>query len=461
MERTYGLTELLAALRRRQVLAVAVASGVLLLGAAIALLVPSEYVAQSVVQVEPHRLPADFFPAQPLTSYEDRMRTVKHGVLARPVLERVVRETDFFPDLHDRLDEAVDRMRRAVEVRLEGEVPGGPPSLLFVVEVRGRDPEKVAKAAELLPRYYAEMTRQVFVDQARSLRKVLDAQVGELGRSLTDGEAKLLAFKTQHASELPESIETNSRVAGRAQALIEIQLGAIADARRRRDDVLGSIPEAPSEPGMAQAGLDLARRKLEAAEAAYGPRHPDVRRARREYADALAHRKTELDRFRTERVDASVERLDAEVREHEAELAAARADMAAAQKRLEAAPRWGQELAALSRDYETLRAKYVTTVARRADAAAAEDLLAADSGLFRVLQPAVVPGRPAGPDRARLLWLALAAALAAALGTVTVVEWLDTSLRGAEDAGGFGVPVLATIPRIGPRGRTVTGRTTP
>ena len=47
-------------------------------------------------------LPADFFPAQYGTSFEDRMRTVKHGVLARPVLERVIRETDFYPDLRER-----------------------------------------------------------------------------------------------------------------------------------------------------------------------------------------------------------------------------------------------------------------------------------------------------------------------------------------------------------------------
>ena len=40
---------------------------------------PSEWSATSVVQIEPRRLPADFFPAQSGTSFEERMRTVKHG----------------------------------------------------------------------------------------------------------------------------------------------------------------------------------------------------------------------------------------------------------------------------------------------------------------------------------------------------------------------------------------------
>jgi hypothetical protein len=41
----------------------------------------------------------------------------------------------------------------------------------------------------------------------------------------------------------------------------------------------------------------------------------------------------------------------------------------------------------------------------------------------------------------------MGAGLLAAAGA----EYFDTTLRGPQDAGSFGVPVLATIPRIGPR----------
>ena len=101
MERTYTLQDMLAALRRRKAVALLVGAAVLVTGVAIALLVPAEYTATSTVQVEPRRLPVDFFPAQGVAPFEERMRTIKHGVLARPLLERVVKETDFFPDLAD------------------------------------------------------------------------------------------------------------------------------------------------------------------------------------------------------------------------------------------------------------------------------------------------------------------------------------------------------------------------
>ncbi|BDG06013.1 GumC family protein [Anaeromyxobacter oryzae] len=450
MERTYTLQDVLAALRRRKGTALLIGAIVLVVGLALALLTPAEYTASSTVQIEPRRLPADFFPAQGVTPFEDRMRTLKHGILARPVLERVVKETDFFPDVHG--EEAIEKLRQKIEVRLEGEVPGGPPALLFVVEVRGPDAQKVTKAADLLPRYYEEMTRDVLRSQARSLRETLDAQATGMSKDLAAYEDRILAFKLQHAPELPEMVDTNARAAARAQSLIEMHLAAITDARRRKTELLAAIPEAPSVPGMSEAALDLAERKLQAAEAAYSPDHPDVKRARREYDEALARRDDELGRYRKERLQEHLGRIDAEIGSHESVVGDLSKELASYQKRVEAAPRWGQELAALSRDYDVLKAKYVSTVSRRADAAAAEQLLTVDGDrLFRTVEAPVTPNRPSAPDRGRLLMLALLAATAAGLGAAGAAEWLDGSMRGPEDAGALGVPVLAAIPRIGPR----------
>ncbi|MFT3915487.1 MAG: Wzz/FepE/Etk N-terminal domain-containing protein [Anaeromyxobacteraceae bacterium] len=452
MDRNYSLHDLLAALRRRRGIAIGIFLAALALGTAIALLVPAEYTARSVVQIEPRRQSFDFFPAQNATPFEDRMRTIKHGILSRPILEQVVRETDFFPELAGNVDEAVERMRRHVEVRLEGEVPAGAPALLFVVEVRGEDPDRVERAAALLPKLYEARTREVLLGQARALRETLDAQVKELGGELAGHEARITAFKARNAASLPEVVEDHARAMGRLQSVLELRIGAIADARRRRSSLLASIPEGPSVSGMAEAGLDAARRKLDAVKAAYGPRHPDVLRAGREYQEALSRRDEELGRWRDERLGGELSRLDKEVEEDEADVAALRTQLAELQGKIDAAPRIGQELSTLSRDQEVVRGKYAATVSRRADAAAAEALLAADQGtMFRTVDPAGRPARPSAPDRARLLWLAFLAALAAGFGAAGLAEWLDPSMRGPEDAASLPVPVLAAVPRIGPR----------
>ncbi|HEX8909317.1 MAG TPA: lipopolysaccharide biosynthesis protein, partial [Anaeromyxobacteraceae bacterium] len=224
MERTYTLREMMEAVRRRRWLALGVAVAVLLVSAIAIAAMPDEYRADSVMQIEPHQMPPDFFPSS-YTSFDERMRTLKHGVLARPVLERVLAETDFVPNWKSNPDDALEKLRRSVEVRLEGEVAGGPPSLLFVVEVRGDDRAKVARAADLIPRYYAELTRQVMQTQAKNLSSTLSAQLGELSKRLAGEEQKLVAFKAQHALEVPEANDANQRAAATLMAQIDLRLG--------------------------------------------------------------------------------------------------------------------------------------------------------------------------------------------------------------------------------------------
>lgn len=450
MDRTYTFEDLLAALRRRRGQALFAFGLVLAAGLALALLLPSEYTATSTVQLEPRRLTADYLPAQGIVPLEDRMRTVKHGILARPLLERVVKETDFFPELRDDADQAVDRLRRQIEVRLEGEVPGGPPALLFVVAVRGRDPQKVKAAAELLPRLYEESTRQLLADQADSLVRTFEAQVDAASRGLAAKERELLLFKQAHRSELPEAQDANARAAGRAEALLEQRVGALMDAQRRRGALLSSIPELATAAGLSVGGVDAAQRKLQAAEAAYGANHPDVLRARRELQEAIGRRDQDLDDFQKQRIGEGLARVDAEVKEQQDAIAALRREVDRYAQRADAAPEVGQQLAALTRDYDAQKAAFVGTVGRRDEARAARQLLAADGpGLFRLVEAAELPSHASAPDRGRLLLLALLAAVAAALGTAALSEWMDGSLRGPEDAEGHGAPVLAAIPRIG------------
>jgi polysaccharide biosynthesis transport protein len=451
MERTYTVREMLEALRRRKWLALGVAVVVLAGGAAVVLGLPAEYRAESVMQIEPHHIPADFFP-QSVTAFDERMRTLKHGVLARPVLERVLEQTGIDPDWKKNPDEAVDRLRRSTEVRMEGELAGGPPSLLFVVEVRGNDREKVARAADLIPRAYADLTRDVMHRQAQNLRQTLASQLEQLSQRIAVEEAKLVAFRNQHALELPEANEANQRAAATLVAQIDLRLGAIADGQRRRSAMFANIPEAYSDAGLAGGNAEDVLRRLETARATYGSDHPDVKRLERQYQEVSSRSTEQLQRFRKDRLDDQVARVDREIADNQATVRRLQTELAAVQKRLDASPRWAEQYRLLAREYEVLRGKYGTTLSRASDAQAAEALFVADApNLFRVVQGAVAPSRPAGPNRLNLLLVALAAAVGSALLATALAEFFDSSLRGPQDAHAFGVPVLASIPRIGPR----------
>lgn len=68
---------------------------------------------------------------------------------------------------------------------------------------------------------------------------------------------------------------------------------------------------------------------------------------------------------------------------------------------------------------------------------------------FRVIEPARLPDRPAGPNRFRLLLVGLALALGASGVAVLLAEQVDTSFRRVDEVRATApMPVLSAIPRI-------------
>ena len=251
-------------------------------------------------------------------------------------------------------------------------------------------------------------------------------------------------------------VETNARSIARVQALMDMRLGAIGDARRRRSDLLAAIPEGPSA---SRHGGGRARRG--GAPAPGRSRRPTARTTPTCAAPAASGRRprrgatTSSTRFRR-RADPAAARAASTPTCATTARRSPRSSRSGrrSQRRVDAAPRWGQELAALSRDYEVLRGRYAarcragpTRPRRRRSSRPTSGRCSGWSRRRRCRRAR------SAPDRPRLLWLAVLAALGLGLAAAGAAEWLDASVRGPEDAGTLGVPVLAAIPRIGPSGR--------
>jgi uncharacterized protein involved in exopolysaccharide biosynthesis len=120
------------------------------------------------------------------------------------------------------------------------------------------------------------------------------------------------------------------------------------------------------------------------------------------------------------------------------------------QKRLENTPKREGELAIITRDYESTRELHKTLLAKRGEADMAAELEQRQQGeTFRVIEPARLPERPAGPNRFRLLLVGFALALGASGVAVLLAEQVDTSFRRVDEVRATTpMPVLSAIPRI-------------
>ena len=68
---------------------------------------------------------------------------------------------------------------------------------------------------------------------------------------------------------------------------------------------------------------------------------------------------------------------------------------------------------------------------------------------FQIIDAARLPEKPVSPDPKRLFLITVAVALGLGCGVVFLLDFLDSSIRRVDELEeNFGLPVLATVPRI-------------
>jgi len=443
MERGMTADQVLAALWRRKALIGAIAVAAFALGAAVVVGLPSVYTASVVVRVEPQRPAEELVQRTVSEPIEQRLVTVRQELLARPVLEKAIQEMNLYPDLVSRrgLQAAVERMRRDLEVKVEGETA-------YELTYSAHDAELAAQVANRLPAIIAAETRQVRKEQAERATGLFQSEVESLKTTLADWEKAIAQFKVDHMGELPEQLETNMRALERLGGLLQTKSEELRVTESRRSELARAHYAMDTEAGRLQAAYDSTNRALVAARTQWTEDHPEVLRMTKE-ADGLKSRLHDAaGRLVAERQERA--RAATLVGQIQKEIDGLHQTAQAYQKRLDNTPRWAHELGVLQRDYEIARTKYQSVVSRKVEAEIAQELESRSAEkAFNVISPAAAPSAPARPDR--LSGLLLCALLALGLGmTVGVVKDLrDDSLRDpAEVRDRLPLPVLAVVPEI-------------
>jgi uncharacterized protein involved in exopolysaccharide biosynthesis len=207
--------------------------------------------------------------------------------------------------------------------------------------------------------------------------------------------------------------------------------------------------------------LTVLRAQLTQLRSRYTDRHPDVKAllsrivaleaaASASAADARA----EPNEPRVDPVAAAAQRRLQEARKEVEVLRARLADVdrriGAFQARVEAAPRREQEMLSLTRDYQKMSENYTQLLSRKLDAETAARLEQRSKGQqFRMIDPAYLPVQPSFPDRQLFAIAGALAGLMLGIGLAVVVDYLDPTLKEADEAAAaLHLPVLAVVPFV-------------
>jgi hypothetical protein len=146
----------------------------------------------------------------------------------------------------------------------------------------------------------------------------------------------------------------------------------------------------------------------------------------------------------------AIAQIDAELAALAADEQRIRSAMRVYDQRIENAPRREGTSRELWREYEETTELYRSLLTRYEDAHLAERMEASRAGdRIRILDPALPPEEPIGPNRLRLLMMGLVMAVFLGAAAAVVAERLDTSFHSVEELRAFTrLPVFASIPRI-------------
>jgi exopolysaccharide transport family protein len=324
------------------------------------------------------------------------------------------------------------------------------------------DPELAASLAnavadsylveQLEARYQAARRAATWLsERVAALRSQLEASE----RALADHRAKHNLVKSQSGTLAEQQAsEINAQlVAARAQTVE--RRAKYEQAQRILDggagiETVGSVMDSPVIASLRAQQVDLAR--LEADQLTrYGPEHPTILKIRAEKGDLKRQTNREVARvvqtLKTDYEFALKKEQSLETSLQELTGADTRNDQAVLRLR------------ELERDAQANRVLYESLLTRFKEAEQQTSLQSAES---RIVAPALSPDQPSFPNKQRFMILALVLGLGLGVGAAIVLEQIEngfTTIEQTEQA--LELPVLAMVPQLGDRERTLDGRRVP
>lgn len=441
---------------------------------------PDRYRSEALLMAVPQRAPEAFVRSTVTTRAEQRLQSMTQKVLSRTELERIIREFDLYAEHRKTgsMQDVVDQMRRDVEIRpVKGDA--------FRLGFSADHPDMAMRVVERLVALFVVESSLDRASLAERADQFLQTQLEDARRKLIDNESRLAEYRHRHNGELPDQLEANVRGLHNTELQIQVLSDSLNRDRERqlmleralKDARLTELIESRGRKASDDVSKLTTSGQLEKAEAmlkdmksTLRDQHPDVVAVRQKIAE-LRLQATDEDARRTESGGAGAAEALRDGRREEllSELSALekrivqktvegerlRGVLANYLRRIEAGPTREAELAALTRDYDTLQQTYRALLTKKQESEVAANLERQPIGeQFRVLDPARLPEEPSAPKRARLYALAAIGGLGVGLLLAVILEWSDRGLRTQEDVrAALGLPVLAAIPLVSARPR--------
>jgi len=442
----------------------------LLVGGALTVLLPREYVATATLAVTSPSMSGGLAPSTQADQVE-RIRAVSHELLSSPVVEQVARDERLLDTAP--LDAVVTDIRRRTQVTVPTRSLSSSnrfESDTFIVSYSGQSPELAQRVANRLTQVFVEKHSRMRETRAEDTSAFLERQLENSREKLSAAEAQLRDAKASFQGRLPEQALANLQSVTELRQRLESEGQATATERDRLAVIDQQIEGLRQDAQVAASAAIEARsterlsgleQQLAEARQTYTARHPEVQRLESELARAKAEdaeeRKlaaatagstTTAPAMRA--LTADRERARLRIKELQATSGRTQVELARYQAMLNEAPLVEQRLMSLSQSYEFEKQQHQKLAEQYQTALLNEDLERRQAGeRFVVLYSAQRPRRPASPNVLLVLGGSVIGGLVLGGALALAREFMDRSVHDRRTLEAeYGRPVLAEIPHF-------------
>ncbi len=486
-----SLGHYLQLIRHRKWLVVGVFVLISLAIVAISYTLPDIYTSETVILVDPQKVPEDYVKATVTGDVRDRLSTLSQQILSATRLQTIINTLNLYPQERKTLprEDIILKMRADINVRVLSDFGGSQDLQAFQITYSGTEPRLVAQVTNELASLFIEENLKAREQQASGTAEFLENQLDESRKTLELQEAKLKDFKLKHIGEMPEQQTADLQIFGQLQSQLQLQEEALARAEQQKS-YLESMLASQSAPvadfdatedqasGASQAqkgpsALSVLKTRLATLLTHYSEQYPDVKKLRTQIAEEEA-KEAELVQdsqgknaaaaaggtakkiiprpvtYSNPVLQSQLTATDDEITKRKVEQQRLSKLVSDYQAKLEAIPVREQQIADLARDYSISKAHYSQLLDKQLSAETATQLEIRQKGeRFSVLDPAQPAERPSRPHRMLINVAGGAAGLLIGLLAALATELTGMSITGSEQiTTAIGLPVLEVIPNI-------------
>jgi polysaccharide chain length determinant protein (PEP-CTERM system associated) len=424
----------LALVKKSKVLCIVSALAIMTVVTATSYVLPNVYEAQSTVFIEKSVI-ADLVKGLAFTpSVEEKIKALTYALNSRTLIAKVIDELDLKKGGGAEQEKQIKSLQEHTQIKIKDREG------LFMISFKDNNPKLARDYVNALVRRYIDENTSSKREDSYGATQFLSEQMNVFREKLQKSEEAANAFKRGPgavASMDPSSL-----------------LKDINDSQQRADDL--NIKQAQLETVIAslakdspmQSNLPALQKRLQELQLQYTDKYPDIVQLKEDIRALEEQQKSgQGNRRSVESLEykRSVSELKA-MRQAEANL---RANIAKNRALLQSIPAAKSMLEDLEREKNSQKNIYESMAARQGQSEVSKQMEVQDkSTVFRIVDPAVLPIKPISPNRVKLILLGILAGIGGGVGLVILKDQMDTSVKSVDMAAGFGLPVLAVIPKI-------------